>query len=268
MNHDQLIKITNRIAVFTAIALIYWVFVFLTITVFDLKIFRERMTEIFFMSILGIFAILGGAIVLNVMSNLSKISAAIAAALPPQGNQKPVHIKLWLALALVSFALIAAALFTGNHLSAQKKMDMLVSSAEKLVTENQSELAALAEYSFSLDYVRKTERSLNLIRKIDKNIPEATVIFPDEINGKKLFVGFSGRNYDYGRKEKIEKSSYIYATTRDEREYLERVFSAGESNYRFHAENGNYQLYFPTTVAGKKVVLYFSDYQRYGKYGS
>jgi hypothetical protein len=253
---------------YTTIALIYWVFVFLVISVFDLKIFREHMTEIFFLSIFGIFAILGGAIVLNVMSNLSKMSAAIAAASPLPVTQQSARLGRWLVLGLLSFALIAAALFAGNQQSAKKKMNMLVGSAEKLVAENQAELLALADYKFTLDYVRKTERALDMMRKIDRNIPEATVIFPDEINGKKLFLGFSGRNYEYDRKDRLEKSSYIYATTRDEREYLERVFSGGESKYRFHAENSKYQLYFPTMVAGKRVVLYFSDYQRYGKYGS
>jgi len=72
MNHDQLIKGTNRVAIYSTAALFYWVFVFLIITAFDLKIFREHITEIFYLSLLGIFAILGGALILNVMSNLSK----------------------------------------------------------------------------------------------------------------------------------------------------------------------------------------------------
>jgi hypothetical protein len=94
------------------------------------------------------------------------------------------------------------------------------------------------------------------------------VIFPDMIDGKKLFLGFGGHRYIYDDKQKFEKITYIYATSGEEREYLEKVFSAGEMNYRFKADKGNYQLYFPTSISGKKVVLYFSDFQRYGKFGS
>lgn len=54
MNHDFLIRHTNRIAVYATVTLIYWVFVFFLITIFDLKIFREHITETFFMSLLGI----------------------------------------------------------------------------------------------------------------------------------------------------------------------------------------------------------------------
>ncbi len=36
----------------------------------------------------------------------------------------------------------------------------------------------------------------------------------------------------------------------------------------FNTENGNYELYYPYFKDNKKVVLCFSDYQRYGKFGS
>ncbi|MGZ8175534.1 MULTISPECIES: hypothetical protein [Methylobacter] len=267
MNHDLLIKTTNRVAVYATIALIYWVFVFLTITVFDLKIFRERMTEMFFLSLLGIFAILGGAIILNVMSNLSKISSALSSTQPPEIES--VRIVRWrLVLALISFPLIAAGLFTGNELSAQRKKNLLIASAEKLVSENQSALSLLANYKFSPEYLKDSERTLNVLNKIDKNFPEVMVIIPDIIDDKRLFLGFSGRRYSYNEKDKVEKPAYIYSTSREERDYLEKVFSGGDTAYRFHAEKGNYQLYFPATVGDRKLVLYFSDFQRYGKYGS
>ncbi|MBK9709699.1 MAG: hypothetical protein IPO77_22730 [Acidobacteria bacterium] len=47
VNHDFIIKATNRVAIYATGALIYWLFVFSRLRSFDLKIFRERMTEIF-----------------------------------------------------------------------------------------------------------------------------------------------------------------------------------------------------------------------------
>ena len=267
MNNDLLIKTTNRVAMYATVALIYWVFTFLTITVFDLKIFRERMTEMFFLSLLGIFAILGGAIILNVMSNLSKISAAVSPineAIPVQSQISKVRR----ILLILCFPLIVAVLFLGNNLSAERKKTLLIRAAENLVAENQSSLTSLADYKFTPNYVKNTESTLNVLNKIDRSFPELMVIFPDSIEGKSLYLGFRGRHYSDDGKNEIEKSTYIYSTSREEREYLEKVFTTGQTELRFHAEKGNYQLYFPTIIAGKKLVLYFSDFQRYGKFGS
>ncbi len=272
MNHDFLIRQTNRIAVYATAALIYWAFVFLLITVFDLKIFRERMTETFVFSLLGIFAVLGGAIVLNVMSNLSKISAAVSGKnlLSDTTDTKPTVSPSWrwqTIAAALSFPLIAAALFAGDLLSAERKKDLLVSSARKLVAENQNGLAALADYQFGNEYVVKAYNTMDVIKKIDNRLPEVMIIFPDEIAGKKVFMAFGANRY-IDENKPLDKSAFIYSASQDEREYLAGIFASKEVTTKFHAEKGNYQLYFPTLVSGKKIVLYFSDRQRYGKFGS
>jgi uncharacterized membrane protein len=45
----------------TVVLLVYWIFAFVSIQVFGFKVFRENLTQIFAMSILGIFAVLGVA---------------------------------------------------------------------------------------------------------------------------------------------------------------------------------------------------------------
>lgn len=266
MNHDQIIKGTNKVALYATIALFYWVFIFLIITAFDLKIFKEHMTEIFYLSLLGIFAILGGAIVLNVMSNLSKISTLMSEernhTIPSTKPSMPVII--WIAL---SFPMICALLFAGNHLSAEKKKNMLISSAQILISENQRELEALADYHFSAEYVKKAEKTLGVIKKIDKKFPEVVLVQMDSIDNKKVYLGFGGHIYQ-DEKKPIAKAMFIYSASKDERAYLERVFSGKEDKYIFSSRKGNYELYFPASINGKRIVLYFSDYQRYRKFGS
>lgn len=269
MNHDLLIKATNWIAFYAAIALIYWVFIFLTITVFDLRIFRERMTEMFFLSLLGIFAVLGGSIILNIMSNLSKISAAVSASIPISDPASAKNFRLYLLLFLFSFPLLVTILFAGNELSSQRRKNFLIASAEKIISENQPLLATLSNYQFSINYMESVSRTLTILNKIDKHFPEIMVIIPDTIDGKNLFLGFSERQNSHLEKDnKLEKSKYIYSTSKEERDYLEQVFAGRQVNYKFNTEKGSYRLYFPTTVDGRKIVLYFSDFQRYGKLGS
>lgn len=116
---------------------------------------------------------------------------------------------------------IAIGLFVGDGLSAKRKKDFLVISAQKLVSENQIALATLADYKFSSDYAKKSENTLEIIKKIDKNFPEVMIIAPDVIDGKKLFLEFGGRPY-YEKKEPVLMSSFIFSTSQDEREYLEK----------------------------------------------
>ncbi len=136
-----------------------------------------------------------------------------------------------------------------------------------LYSENQAAFAVLADYQFSKDYVKRTEKTLGVIKKIDKNLPEVIVIHPDSIENKKVFLGFGGYS-GWDEKKPVERSMFIYSATREERMFLEKVFSGDEKNYRFSSKKGHYQLYFPAVIKGKKIILYFSDYQEYGKVGS
>lgn len=270
MSYESLIRNSNRVARWATVALIYWVFVFLIITVFDLKIFREHMTETFLMSVLGIFALLGGALVLNVMSNLSRISdvlAARTAATAPEAAAPQARSRRWWWVVVLSFPVIALALFGGNHLSERHKRDLLIRAANKLVAENQPYMTLLSNYQFSLEHIVKASNALDVMAKIDKNFPEVMQVVPDAIDGKKVWLGLTRWNKLNGNQE-LDKLRYIVPGTQAEREYLEAVFSGRTTEHRFRAEKGNYELYFPVAVAGKTVVLYLSDQQRYGKIGS
>lgn len=266
MNHDRLISTTNKVAVYATFALFYWVFIFLVITVFDLKIFREYMTTTFYLSLLGIMAILTGAIILNVMSNLSKISDVLSR---KQGESPCVKNpnRARTIMIILSLPIITGLLFGGNYLSAEKKKQMLIASAQSLIAENQKQLSELANYQFSKEYVIRAENILKVMRKLDKFFPQVELIMPDVIDGKKVFLGF-GQECCRDEKDAVEKHMFIYSASRDERLYLEKVFDGRQKAYKFSYRQGNYELYFPARIDGKNIVLYLSDFQRYGKFGS
>lgn len=108
---------------------------------------------------------------------------------------------------------------------------------------------------------------LKVVKKIDKFFPEVMLVMPDVIEGKKVFLSFNDNRYRDDDKP-VEKHMFILSASHDERLYLEKVFEGQEKNYRFSYHKGNYELYFPTQVDGKNIVLYLSDYLRYGKFGS
>ncbi|MGB5971526.1 MAG: hypothetical protein WBG70_24690 [Spirulinaceae cyanobacterium] len=265
---DRIIKLTNRLALFAIALLVYWVFVFISITVFNFKIFRENITEVFYLSVVAIFALLGAAIIVNVMFNLTKISTALSANKSEieklRVQQQPIKRRAIIAF-LLSFPLIFALLFLGDFGSAQKRQAILLNAAEDLVENNQPMLAKFSDYRFVETYLQEVSESLQLLSRIDENFPDISLIVEDKIAEKQVFLKF---NQYYNNGNEPRKIDFIYSSSPEERLYLQQAFEQQQSDSYFSAHDGFYELYYPVIGEGKPLVLYFSDQNRYGKYGS
>jgi hypothetical protein len=266
MNLKRLVKLSNIIALVSILLLIYWVFVFISVEVFGLKIFRENISQTFAMSILGIFALMAGSLMINVMFNLTRIAE--------KHNKdkeivetKAISKKLGLAF-LLSFPLIFGLLFGGDYLTSKKKEAMLIDSAKSVVEKYPQNIDGLLNYEFNQAWLAETSNTLDLMRKTDKNFPNVLVIVKDSINNSDVFLGFRDYQIPSDKTIRPEKQKFILETTKPERDYLKKVFDENYQEIRSSATDGNYQLYYPYFKDSKKVVLYFSDFQRYGKLGS
>ena len=294
MNAKKLVKATNIIGMVAVTLLVYWVFALILIQVFGLKVFREHITEIFLMSILGIFAVMGGTLMLNIMLNLTRIAE--------RGQEEEVRGgRKTLYLLLAVFPLLAALLFGGNYLTIQQKRDILIQSSERIVKDNPAQIDALIDYRFDLAYIRKTSEILDLMAKDDSSFKSAVIIVPDKIDNKPVYLAFSAdsrlnvggeavpaasqneavpaanQNVEgndnfvmdrNGEKVMVKKMDYVYSPNLKEREYLQKVFAGQTQEMCYEAEDGHYSLCHPYRKNGKTIVLCFSDYQEYGKIGS
>ena len=276
MNNKSLVKLSNIIGIVSIILLVYWVFIFISIEVFGLKVFRENMTETFYLSVLGILALMFGSLIINVMFNLTRIAE--------KHNQDNVNLsknnykKLWLIFGL-SFPIIFGLLAGGDYLTSKKKERMLIASAKSIIESNTEKSDKLLDYNFDKKWINETKDILDIYSKTDTHFPYVEVIVVDEIDNSQVFLSFR-TYYSYEeieveivtdsiqRQKQPQKKSYIRQTTQIEREYLNKVFFENCSDVRFSARQGKYELFYPYFKNGKKIVLYFSDYQRYGKIGS
>ena len=276
MNNKSLVKLSNIIGIVSIILLVYWVFIFISIEVFGLKVFRENMTETFYLSVLGILALMFGSLIINVMFNLTRIAE--------KHNQDNVNLsknnykKLWLIFGL-SFPIIFGLLAGGDYLTSKKKERMLIASAKSIIESNTEKSDKLLDYNFDKKWINETKDILDIYSKTDTHFPYVEVIVVDEIDNSQVFLSFR-TYYSYEeieveivtdsiqRQKQPQKKSYIRQTTQVEREYLNKVFFENCSDVRFSARQGKYELFYPYFKNGKKIVLYFSDYQRYGKIGS
>ena len=294
MNAKKLVKATNIIGMVAVTLLVYWVFALILIQVFGLKVFREHITEIFLMSILGILAVMGGTLMLNIMLNLTRL-AERGQEEEVRGGRKTVY------LLLAVFPILAALLFGGNYLTIQQKRDILTQSSERIVKDNSAQLDALADYRFDLAYIKKSSEILDLMAKDDLSFKSAMIIVQDKIDNKPVYLAFSadsrlnvggeavpaasqneavpGANQNVegndnfvmdrnGEKVMVKKMDYVYSPNLKEREYLQKVFAGQTQEMRYEAEDGHYSLCHPYRKNGKTIVLCFSDYQEYGKIGS
>ena len=294
MNAKKLVKATNIIGMVAVTLLVYWVFALILIQVFGLKVFREHITEIFLMSILGILAVMGGTLMLNIMLNLTRI-AERGQEEEVRGGRKTVY------LLLAVFPILAALLFGGNYLTIRQKRDILTQSSARIVKDNPAQIDALVDYRFDLAYIKKSSEILDLMAKDDLSFKSAMIIVQDKIDNKPVYLAFSAdsrlnvgdeavptasqneavpaanQNVEgndnfvmdrNGEKVMVKKMDYVYSPNLKEREYLQKVFAGQTQEMRYEAEDGHYSLCHPYRKNGKTIVLCFSDYQEYGKIGS
>ncbi len=260
----NIITITNKIALTTVVLLIYWVFIFVCSTVFGFKVFRENVTEMFLLSILGLFTILFGAVILNIMFNLT----AIAEKNSGEKQKKPKKIsRKMVALFTGSLVVLFCLLYAGDLVTSRKKETYMVAAASSLVEEQKSIIHRLADYTFSREYIEKACRDISILSKVEEKFPQITVIVIDEIDGKKFLLAFSGYS-GLAKYEKPKKADYILSTSREERRYLYSVLEGNVSRYRFSADDGRYEVYYPVKTDNGNMVIHLSQYNRYGKIGS
>jgi hypothetical protein len=264
MNSKQIVKLSNIIGITSILLLVYWVFTFIMIQVFGLKVFRENMTETFYLSVLGILALMSGSLIINLMFNLTRIAEKHNL---DETNKKSGRFS-FITLLLI-FPLITLILFGGDYLTSSKKEKMLIESAKSIVNNNKVNNDKLLNYSFSKKYLKETANALRILERTDKNFPSVTLIVKDSLKGSPVYLGFDSY-YRESIKEEIQpqKADYIYETTQEEREYLKSVFDKNNTEVRYSSHDGNYELFYPYKKNGKTIIIYFSEQQRYGKLGS
>lgn len=258
----NIVKVTNKIALVSVVGLMYWVFIFVCSTGFGFKVFRENMTEMFLLSILGIFAILSGSIILNIMFNLTAIAEGKRDAEPRKASlAHPVG------LFLGSLLVIFLALYFGDMATTKKKESYLVSAASDLVEEQSDAISRLSNYSFSREFLNSAAQDIKILSKVEEKFPSITVIVRDEIQGKPYSLGFGEYIYLNDDKEP-QKANYILSTSSEERKYLNSVFAEKNKEHWFSSNDGRYEMYFPVKTESGVIILHLSQRSRYGKIGS
>ena len=154
-------------------------------------------------------------------------------------------------------------------MTSKKKERLLVESAKSIVQANSKKSLHLLNYTFDEEWIVKTEEILDIMSKTDDNLPHVSILIRDKIDDEAVFLGFT-QYYSGNLSDTIPplKKNFIRKTTQPEREYLSKVFNNNTDQYRYSSHDGTYELFYPFVKDNKRIVIYFSEYQRYGKIGS
>lgn len=266
MTAKKIVKLSNILCIISVIALCYWVFTFIVMNVFGLKVFRKNLTETFYLSILGILALMFGTLITNVMFNLTRIAEKHN---NDTADLTHTHNKIILICFIALFPIITILLFSGDYLTAHKKEHMLVQSAESIVVSNKNIINEIINYDFTKEWIDNASAKLRLLSKLDRNYTNISILVSDSIDDVPVFLIFN--RYDYTTKDsehEPDKVNFVFQSDIKQREYLEKVFQNNFLEKSFSAYDGNYEMFYPIKYNEKIIVLYFQDRQQYGKIGS
>ena len=236
MNDKKLVKLSNIIGFSSIILLIYWVFIFIAITVFELKVFRENLTDTFYLSVFGILALMFGALIINIMFNLTRIAEKHN---NDKINQTKKSSKRLIGLFILSFPILFAFLYCGDYLTSRKREKMLISSAQSIIESENKKSENLINYSFDKEWIIETADILNFYSSIDTHFPHVSVIVVDTLDNSTIFLGFHA-SAGISKNDTIlpRKVNYIKNTTKEERGYLDEIFFENRDEIRFSAHKG------------------------------
>jgi hypothetical protein len=271
---EAIVRWTNRLTIFAGIVLVYLVFALLVMGVFGLTVFRENSMEAFIAAIPGLVALMAGTVVVNVSLNLTRIANAVEG----RAHRPPARfgtMRTWIiaGVLLAVFPLILGGLYAGDLATKKKRETRIVATAQEAIADYESVIHKIAQTEFTRSSINQATRNIRLLEGMEKNFPRVEVVFYGVLPGtdREVFWDLSGYA-EYDSDKETDKDlwgvDYIRSVSPDERVYLKSVFAGETTDYRFSAHDRQYELYYPVVVDERVVVLYLSDYQRYGKIGS
>jgi hypothetical protein len=260
-----MVKLSNVIGLVSILALLYWIFIFIIMQVFELKVFEKNIIiNSFFYCIACILVLMFGSFIINIMFNLSRIAKEVDAQEENADSYRKQGLNIKVILFILSFPVLAAFLFLGDYATAKEKEITLKKSANLILGSYKTELDAITNYNFNKAWINNVSETLDFMSKIDPNFDNVSIILEDVINNNNCYLVFTRYNKVEDVRN-ISKTKYIRSFELSEREYLKKVFNESYNAEYFKSNKGSYIFFIPYEYSGRKIVLYFNDTQRYDK---
>ncbi len=266
MNAKNYVKISNVIGLVSIVLLAIWVFAFVVIQSFDLKVFTKNLTELFGFSVMGILAVMLGALMVNIMLNLTRIADK------HNIDNDTKKISKFAIIGIISiFPLIAGGLFLGDYISSAKVRNKAVVYMEK-IADSQSFKSKLAQYRFDKEWIKDITLMMDdyTSQEMDGDIE---IILKDTIISKEEYLYFNTFHHRFNYLDdttdlKMDDFEFSFSrTNKNEKEYILKYLNGSPAEDDFFKSSSGYDIYYPVSGAGKRALLHISIYERFGSVG-
>ncbi len=265
MNKRKIVNATNKIALTATCILLYWILIFSVSTVYEFKVFEENITQLFTISIMGIIGIMFSTLIVNIMFNLTIIADNVMRKDSEEAAEKEKKKPIILWIFIASFPLVCGLLYLGDVRTNHVKEKQLVESASFLVKDNLDRFDIFAYDTLDSLNSGKIISLAGFLSKQDNDLGKLDIIVQDKIDNKNVYLRFDFDSYVPG---KFDKASFIYSCSKQEREYLNSRYSNETKEYLYEAKENDFELHYPVVTKKRLIILHFTDYKRYGSFGS
>lgn len=283
-----LVKLSNKLALFLLIFLAILLISGAISSLFELKVFRQKIGELIGYFIAGGFLALLAVLIINIMGNLTLIAqnqilrtqhelGILNTQLSPEqlnllglnGTSKK-RVITTLSLLFCCITSIIVFLFWGDYNSSQIKENNFKNSAEAIISEDPMLNNLLSQYTFQKEYLARLGNKLQIISNQFELVSNIKMIVLDQIDDEIVLLGFDKDNLDNAGdiSNELNKINFLFNTSKNEREYLLDTLKNHKDKPLFLKEKNSYYYYVPIQTNNGTIVIRFSDYLRYGKFGS
>lgn len=288
MNHAVMVKWLNRLVVLVLVLLSYVFFIFVFSDIFNLKVFTRTGNNLFGYGVSGLFAVMGAALILNIMLNLSRIADGVEQTVYHRNAEQHVatsqHKRWWLWLAgfLLSLVLIGGALLSGDRYTRMIKKRLMMATAAQVIQERSSQFNQIVSLPLTENdtaAVQAISDQLKLVRQIERHVDNIHLLLPARYHGEAVVVQLDQHSaiadpiatdatLNTSKTPSVDVNNMLFSSDMSQRQWLQRVFAGQETAPRYSYENDNYELFYPVKLHAGWVVFYFTDRHAYGKVSS
>lgn len=255
LNPKTIVKLSNSIGLIAILLLLFCVFGFIVTEIFDLQLISFS-KEFFGISILALLSLMAGALILNIMFNLSRIASRGE----PVAEDNPEKVKRLKWILLSGFPVVAIALFAGDNYNKEISSKKSLEFAKHLQAQLAEEVEFEA-YEFNKNWIGKSEKNLSFINQLNGRPGNLSLIWQDTLNGKKHFFSISEYYENEEDSSAFEKETYLLLPNKEKSEEFEKLLNGEQKTIQLERSGRNFESFIPFTQHQKTFILQFNEYQ-------
>ncbi|MCX5777288.1 MAG: hypothetical protein NTX32_06665 [Candidatus Firestonebacteria bacterium] len=253
----NIVNVTNWIMLVTFVLIMLWMYVFVVNMTFNFTVLAEKTSTLFHTSIVAAIAMILGAAIINISTNISIIadSKAVQEEAAPVKSRKAVF--LWTVAVIIA---VPVFLFFSDKMSKIIHERKIVKEVEDVMARYNKTVLFVTENAEKKEKFKEVSEGVTFLASQNKELDSVSLIV------MKIFQGQNSYVYINEWKNRRDNAPEYLKCDEKTRKYLDSVFLKNNTTKYYDKENS--RLYCPVASAGRISVLYFQKYMRYGKIGS